>query len=129
MRRKDTCRAAALPHALAGGGHRPSPFSRFPDCTPQLKIDRLPCDNAAQGAAYGGAGAGKRRVLLDSLPQELCKEDRKRAVKILKRTEGLKHRQAAEVFLLIEYVDRQRPNALQLQQKRIMHMSGKVVQR
>ena len=64
-----------------------------------------------------------------SLPQELCKEDRKRAVKILKRTEGLKHRQAAEVFLLIEYVDRQRPNALQLQQKRIMHMSGKVVQR
>ena len=64
-----------------------------------------------------------------SLPQELCKKDRKRAVKILKRTEGLKHRQAAEVFLLIEYVDRQRPNTLQLQQKRIMHMSGKVVQR
>lgn len=41
---------------------------RFPvfltERTPQLKIDRLPCDNAAQGAAYGGAGAGKRRVLL-----------------------------------------------------------------
>ena len=57
----------------------------------------------------------ERFKLLDSLPQELCKEDRKRAVKILKRTEGLKHRQAAEVFFLIEHIDRQSPRALQLQ--------------
>lgn len=116
MRRKDTCRQRRCPTLWLEADTDPVRFPVFlTERTPQLKIDRLPCDNAAQGAAYGGAGAGKRRVLLDSLPQELCKEDRKRAVKILKRTEGLKHRQAAEVFLLIEYVDRQRPNALQLQ--------------
>lgn len=92
---------------------------RFPvfltESTPQLKIDRLPCDNAAQGAAYGGAGAGKRRVLLDSLPQELCKEDRKRAGQNLEADGRPQTPSAAEVFLLIDNVDRQRPNALQLQ--------------
>ena len=85
------------------------------ECPPQLKIDRLPGNDAAQCAADGRAGAGEHRVLLDGLPQELGKENRERPVGIPQRAERLEHRQAAEVFLLIEHIDRQRPRALQLQ--------------
>ena len=54
-------------------------------------------------------------LLLDGLPQELGEEDRERTVGIPERAERLKYRQAAEVFLLIEHIDRKRPRALQLQ--------------
>ena len=60
--------------------------------------------------------------------RSLARKTASDAVRIPKRTERLKHRQAAEVFLLIEHIDRQRPRALQLQQERFMHMGGKVVQ-
>ena len=82
---------------------------------PQLKIDRLPGNDAAQRAANGRPGAGEHRVLLDRLPQELGEKHRKGAVGIPQRAERLEHRQAAEIFLLIEHIDRQRPRALQLQ--------------
>ena len=85
------------------------------ECPPQLKIDRLPGNDAAQCAANGRPGAGEHRVLLDRLPQELGKENRERPVGIPKRAERLEHRQAAEIFLLIEHIDRQRPCVLQLQ--------------
>ena len=65
--------------------------------------------------------------MLDRLPQELDQKDRKRTVRVPQRVEGFKDRQTAEVFLLIEYIDRQRPCVLQFQQQRLMHMGGKVV--
>ena len=82
---------------------------------PKLKIDRLPGNDAAQCAADGRPGAGEHRVLLDRLPQELDQKDRKRTIRVPERAEGFKDRQTAEVFLLIEHIDRQRPRALQLQ--------------
>ena len=50
-----------------------------------------------------------------SLPQELDQKDRKRTIRVPERAEGFKDRQTAEVFLLIEHIDRQRPCVLQLQ--------------
>ena len=106
---------------------------RFPifltERPPQLKIDRLPGNDAAQRAADGRPGAGKHRVLLNGLPQELGEEDRERTVGIPERAERLKYRQAAEVFLLIEHIDRKRPRVLKLQQKRLMDMGREVVER
>ena len=126
------CHRAGVPFLQCGGQIRtgqgrcamlrleanadPVRFSVFlTERPPQLKIDRLPGNDAAQCAADGRPGAGEHRILLDRLPQELGKENRERPVGIPQRAERLEHRQAAEIFLLIEHIDRQRPRALQLQ--------------
>ena len=96
-----------------------------------LKVHTLPGNDAPQGPAHGGPGAGKHGILQNGLPQQLAKKkDRQGLVGIPEGPLAFQHREAAQIFLLlVENVHGQDRRPLQFQQQRLPNVDGHIVQR
>ena len=93
-----------------------------------LEIHALPGNDAPQGPAHGGPGAGKHGILQNGLPQQLAEKDRQGPVGIPESPLAFQHREAAQVFLLVENVHGQGTPPLQFQQQRLPNVDGHIVQ-